>query len=80
MLKISEMKEASIDAIARSLNTLCDDQPFRFGWYLKDLGTGESAARNGTMVFTSASTRKIAILAAALKKVTEGHMGTILTG
>ena len=74
MLKTPGLRGASIETLAQSLNSMCDDQPFRSGWYMKHLGTGESADRNGHVVVTSASTRKIAILAAALKAVSEGRL------
>lgn len=63
-----------LDTLARDLNKLCDEQPFHTGWYLKDLRTGETADRNGHVVVPSASTRKIAIMMAALKAVHEGRL------
>lgn len=63
-----------IEALARRLNGLCDEQPFHTGWYLKDLATGETANRHGDVVVPSASTRKIAIMMAALKAVHEGRL------
>ena len=74
MLKTPGLRDVSIETLAQDLYRLCDDQPFRSGWYLKDLSTGESAHRNGHVVVTSASTRKIAILAAALKAVNDGRL------
>ncbi|MGI8549471.1 MAG: serine hydrolase [Dehalococcoidia bacterium] len=56
------------------LNDLCDAQPFQTGWRLKDLRTGETADRQGDVVVPSASTRKIAILAAAMQAVHEGRL------
>ena len=56
------------------LNKLCDELPFHTGWYLKDLRTGDTAHRNGHVVVPSASTRKIAIMMAALKAVHEGKL------
>ena len=55
------------------LNALCDEQPFDTGWWLKDLRTGRTADRNGSKIYYSASTRKIAIMMAALKGVNEGR-------
>ena len=69
-----EPRQDPISELGDRLNRLCDDQPFRTQWYLKDLVTGESAHRRGDEVTTSASTRKIAILAAALKAVNEGRL------
>ena len=60
--------------LAQRLNLLCDDLPFDTGWYLKDLRNGDSAQRRGHVVVPSASTRKIAILAAALKAVNDGKL------
>ena len=60
--------------LVEQLNAQCDDHPFETGWYLKDLGNGETAQRNGTMVFPSASTRKISIMMAALKAVNENRL------
>ena len=56
------------------LNALCDEQPFHTGWYLKDLRTGHEADRHGHLVGPSASTRKIAVLMAALKEVNAGRL------
>ena len=55
-----------METLTRSLDHLCDTLPFHTGWHLKDLNTGAAAHRNGDMVVPSASTRKIAILMAAL--------------
>ena len=62
-----------MDELADLLNGLCDEQTFHTGWYLKDLNTGEAWDRHGHKVVPSASTRKIAILAAAMKAVNEGR-------
>ena len=32
------------------LNDLCDAQPFHTSWYLKQLGTGETAGRHDQIV------------------------------
>jgi len=60
--------------LVQRLNGLCDEQPFHTGWYLKHLKTGEEADRHGQVIVPSASTRKIAILATALKAVHEGRL------
>ncbi len=60
--------------LVERLNALCDDQPFETTWFLKDLATGETADRDGDRVVPSASTRKIAILVAALAAVNEGRL------
>ena len=69
-----EPRQDAISELGDRLNRLCDGQPFRTRWYLKDLVTGDSAHRRGDEVTTSASTRKIAILAAALKAVNDGRL------
>jgi len=56
------------------LNELCDAQPFETGWYLKDLTTGDDAARRGDVVVPSASTRKIAIMMTAMRAVHAGRL------
>ena len=63
-----------MDNLARQLNRLCDEQPFHTGWYLRDLQTGEAADRHGAVAVPSASTRKISIMMAALKAVSEGKL------
>ena len=73
MLETPRRTDTSIAGLAQSLNRLCDELPFQSGWYLKDLRSGEEADRDGDVVVTSASTRKIAILAAALKAVHDGR-------
>ncbi len=60
--------------LEQDLNKLCDEQPFHTGWYFKNLHTGETLQRHGDMVVPSASTRKIAIMMAALKAVYEGKL------
>jgi beta-lactamase class A len=60
--------------VAGRLNALCVAQPFETGWYLKDLTTGETADRRGDVAVPSASTRKIAILMAALRAVHAGRL------
>jgi beta-lactamase class A len=56
------------------LNADCDAQPFHTGWYLKDLGSGDTANRHGDVVVPSASTRKISIMMAGLQAVHEGRL------
>jgi len=63
-----------LDMLATDLNKLCDELPFHTAWYLKALHTGETAHRHGHVVVPSASTRKIAIMMAALKAVHEGKL------
>jgi beta-lactamase class A len=63
-----------LDTLIAEMHTLCDAQPFHTGWYLKDLRTGEAAHRHGDVIVPSASTRKIAILMAALKAANDGKL------
>src|SRR5574341_605488 len=63
-----------VDLLVTDLNKLCDELPFHTGWYLKALRTGDTAHRHGHVVVPSASTRKIAIMMAALKAVHEGKL------
>lgn len=63
-----------MDALLKRLNALCDEQPFHTGWYLKNLRTDAECDRHGHLVIPSASTRKIAIMMAAMKAVHEGRL------
>jgi beta-lactamase class A len=63
-----------MDTLVNHLNDLCSEQPFETGWYLKDLTTNETAHRRGQVVVPSASTRKIAIMMAALRAVHAGAL------
>ena len=60
--------------LENDLNQLCDEQPFHTGWYVRNLHTGDNLQRYGDVVVPSASTRKIAIMMAALKAVSEGGL------
>ena len=60
--------------LENELNQLCDEQPFHTGWYVKNLRTGAVLERHGNAVVPSASTRKIAVMMAALKAVNEGEL------
>jgi len=60
--------------IATKLNEICDAQPFDTGWYFKDLQSGEEADRNGHVVVPSASTRKIAVMMAAMRAIHDGKL------
>ena len=68
------MPHTKLPAMVADLNRLCDEMPFHTGWFLKVLSTGFVAHRNGDVVVPSASTRKIAILMAALKAVNAGEL------
>ena len=63
-----------MQTLTSQLNTLCDALPFHTGWYVKNLRSGETAHRHGHVVVPSASTRKIAIMMAALKAVHDGKL------
>jgi beta-lactamase class A len=60
--------------LVNRLNLLCEDQPFKTRFYLKNLKTGEEADRDGDTVVYSASTRKISILMALMKEVQDGKI------
>ena len=60
--------------LTHRLDALCDEQPYSTTWFLKDPRTGEMADRGGHVVVPSASTRKIAVLMAAMKAVHEGRL------
>lgn len=60
--------------LVERMNAICDAQPFRTSWCLKDLTTGQQADRDGAVPVPSASTRKTSILMAALKAVHEGRL------
>lgn len=61
-----------MEALVGQLHSYCDAQPYDISWHLKNLRTGETADRDGSKVLPSASTRKTAIMMAALEKVNEG--------
>ncbi len=66
--------QTAIDSLVDSLNDRSEKEPFHVGWYFKDLASGSAADRNGAVVVPSASTRKIAIMMAALAAVNEGRL------
>ncbi|MGE3845040.1 MAG: serine hydrolase, partial [Vicinamibacterales bacterium] len=63
-----------MDALANTLNDMCDVQPFHVGWAVEDLRSGWRASRNGDVVTPSASTRKVAILMTALGDAHSGRL------
>ncbi len=63
-----------MQTLEQSLNKLSNEQPFHVGWYFKNLRTGATLHRHGDVVVPSASTRKIAIMMAALKAVNDGRL------
>jgi beta-lactamase class A len=74
MLRAASEATAMMTALVDRLNGMCDPLPFHVGWYLEDLRTGARADRHGDVVLPSASTRKIAILMAALAEVHAGRL------
>ncbi len=52
-----------------TLNTISESEPFKTGWYIKDLKANKIYTRFGDDVFPSASTRKTSIMMAALAAV-----------
>ena len=63
-----------MQALTQRLNAICEEQPFTTSFAVKDLTTGQEAARDGDVVIPSASTRKTSILMHALKAVHEGRL------
>ena len=63
-----------MQTVSDTLHELCDAQTFDTSWYLKDLRTGAESDRNGHVVVPSASTRKVAVMMAAMKAVHEGKL------
>ncbi|WP_308798451.1 serine hydrolase [Agromyces silvae] len=63
-----------LDALAERLEPLSAAQPFTTVWSVRDLATGAAISRDGERVVPSGSTRKVAILAAALA---EAHAGRL---
>jgi len=63
-----------VKRLVTRLNGICDHQPFRTNWYVKDLTTGREAHRNGHVAVPSASTRKTSIMMAAFKAAHEGRL------
>jgi beta-lactamase class A len=72
--EVTFREEATMDALVKKMNALCEALPFQTSWYLKDLKTGTTANRLGDVPVPSASTRKISILMAALKAVHDGKL------
>jgi beta-lactamase class A len=60
--------------VVTRLNARCEAHPFHVGWYLRDLRTGLHAGRNADVVVPAASTRKVAILMAAMRAVHRGDL------
>ena len=60
--------------LAKQLDQMCDALPFDTSWHLKDLTTGARADRRGAVPVSSASTRKISIMMAALAAVHAGKL------
>jgi beta-lactamase class A len=74
MLADTREEGDTMEALVERLNAWSDEQPFHVGWSVEDLKTGWTASRNGDVVTPSASTRKVAILMAALRDVHQGHI------
>ncbi len=63
-----------MDQIAARMNAICDEQPFKTRWFLRDLKNGRDAEREGSVETPSASVRKISIMMAALAAVHDGRL------
>lgn len=59
---------------AAALEERCDRQPFHTGWELHDLRHGRVVAARADRAVPAASTRKVAILAAALAAASQGRL------
>lgn len=59
--------------LIKRLNAICDEQPFTTSWCVRDYRTGEQSDRMGDIPVPSASTRKISIMMALLRKVHAGQ-------
>jgi beta-lactamase class A len=65
--------ETTVQQLAERLDALCEREPFVTRWWLRELDGNVEAGRDADVVGPSASTRKIAILLAALHQVHEGR-------
>ncbi len=62
------------DGLAARLHAICDAQPFRVAFAARVVRTGENILREADVPTPSASTRKVAIMMAALKAAHEGRI------
>lgn len=58
-----------MEDLEAALNAISDAEPFKTGWYVRDLKSNRVWSRSGDEIFPSASTRKISIMMAALSRV-----------
>ncbi|MCA1323212.1 serine hydrolase [Herbaspirillum sp. alder98] len=63
-----------MDKLWQDLNSICDEQSYVTGWYVKNLLDGSHANRLGDYVFPTASTRKVSILMAVLREVNRARL------
>ena len=63
-----------MSTLQAELEAICDAQPFRTAFAVKRIDTDETIGREAHVPTPSASTRKIAIMMAALKAVHEGRL------
>jgi beta-lactamase class A len=63
-----------IARLEAELADLCQGRPYRVSWFLEDLRTGLRAERRAAEVVPAASTRKVAIMLAALAAVRCGEL------
>lgn len=66
--------DGSLDRVAAVLEEHCRRQPFHTGWELHDLRRGTTAAARAERPVPAASTRKVAILLAALAAARAGRL------
>jgi beta-lactamase class A len=63
-----------MDALSKTLNAICDQQPYVTSWCCKDLTSGVTAHRAGDVVLPSGSTRKTSIMMALLRTAHQGRV------
>jgi beta-lactamase class A len=61
-----------MEALAARLDAICDAQPFVTSWCVRDLRRGDEAERAGAVAVPSASTRKVSIMMALLRRAHAG--------
>ncbi len=63
-----------MDELIQRLNAICEEQPFITSWSVKDYTFARQAERRGAIAVPSASTRKISIMMALLRKAHAGQV------
>ncbi|WP_207622593.1 serine hydrolase [Falsiroseomonas algicola] len=63
-----------MQALKDRMDAICEEQPFKTRYFLRDLRTGQEIDREGSVETPSASVRKISIMMAALAAVHAGKL------